>query len=172
MKFNITQDFPQRLDVLWAVYAQPDYLQAKYNALGSTNVRVLESLTDEKSLSVVLERTIPSAGINGIPGWAQKLISRDYVMRHENRCRRTAPDHATVDLRITPVGSPVSISAHGSFSEPRAGHSRLALHFNVECKIPIVGSKVADLFAAKIREALQEDHDFTLAYVNAHAARS
>lgn len=169
MKFSFDQDFPQGLDRLWAVYAQTDYLKAKYGALGSTHIRVLESVTTDKDLGVVLERTIPAADINGIPDWAKKLISRDYVMRHENRCKRTSPTHATVSLRITPVGSPVSISAQGTFSEPVAGHSRLALTFDVECKIPLVGGKVAELFAKKIREALAEDHDFTLGYIKAHA---
>ena len=170
MKFSFDQDFPQGLDVLWAVYALPDYLQAKYQALGSTNIRVLETLTTEQELWVLLERTIPATNINGIPDWARKLISRDYVMRHENRCRRTGPGPAVVELRITPVGSPVSITAQGSFSEPQPGHSRLALVFDVHCRIPLVGGKVEKLFAGKIREALMEDHDFTLEYIKGHPA--
>lgn len=169
MKFSIDQDFPQGLDVLWAVYGEASYLQAKYHALGSVNIRVIESVTDDTDLRVVLERTIPATAINGIPDWARKLISRDYVMRHENRCKRSGPAHAAVDLCITPVGSPVSITAQGSFSEPAAGQSRLALVFDVHCRIPLVGGKVAELFAHKIREALTEDYEFTLGYVMARA---
>lgn len=168
MKFSLTQDFPVSLDVLWPVYGAPAYLQAKYTALGARRIDIREAYTDATDIRVVLERTI-APDLNGVPDWARKLVGGEYVMRHENRCHRQGPQTSAVDLRITPVGSPVTISALGSLSEVAPGHCRLALAFEVRCSLPVIGKKVAELFGGKIREALQEDHDFTLGYIRAHA---
>lgn len=168
VKFNLAQDFPVGLDVLWPVYGAPPYLEAKYRALGAHRIDIKEAVTDEQAIFVVLERTI-APDLKGVPDWARKLVGRDYVMRHENRCRRLSPQSSVVNLSITPLGSPVSINAKGSLNEVAPGQCRLALEFDVECSLPIVGKKVAELFAGKIREALQEDHDFTLDYIKQHA---
>lgn len=170
VKFSLSQDFPVSLDVLWPVYGSPAYLEAKYKALGSTNLRILEAKTDDTSINVVLERTI-APDLRSLPDWARKMVARDYVMRHENRCQRSSPTHASVSLGIKPLGSPVDIHGRGSLSEPAPGQTRLALEFDVECRIPLVGKKVAELFAIKIREALAEDHDFTLAYIKEHGSQ-
>jgi hypothetical protein len=164
MKFSLSHDFPVSLDVLWPVYGDATYLEAKYKALGSTHLRILESVVTEKQINVVLERTV-SANINGIPDWAQKMISHDYVMRHENHCERPTPHQALVSLHITPLGSPVNIHGRGSLSEPAPGKTHLALTFEVECRIPVLGKKIAGLFAEKIKEALNEDYEFTVGYI-------
>lgn len=168
MKFNLAQDFPVGLDVLWPVYGAPPYLDAKYRSLGAHRIDIKEAVTDEQAIFVVLERTI-APDLKGVPEWARKLVGRDYVMRHENRCRRLSPQTSAVNLSITPMGSPVTIKAVGSLNEVSAGRCRLALEFDVECSLPLIGKKVAELFAGKIREALQEDHDFTLGYIRQHA---
>ncbi len=168
MKFNLAQDFPVGLDVLWPVYGAPPYLEAKYRALGAHRIDIKEATTDEQAIFVMLERTI-APDLKGVPDWARKLVGRDYVMRHENRCRRLTAHTAAVHLSITPLGSPVSIAAQGSLNEVAPGQCRLALEFDVECALPLIGKKVAELFAGKIREALREDHDFTLEYIRQHA---
>jgi hypothetical protein len=167
VKFNLAQDFPVGLDTLWPVYGSPPYLEAKYRTLGAHRIDIKEALTDEQAIFVVLERTI-APDLKGVPDWARKLVGRDYVMRHENRCRRLTASTSSVSLSITPLGSPVTIKAVGSLNEVATGQCRLALEFDVGCSLPLVGKKVAELFAGKIREALQEDHDFTLEYIRQH----
>lgn len=168
VKFSLAQDYPVGLDVLWPVYGDPPYLDAKYRALGAHRIDIKEAVTDEQAIFVLLERTI-APDLQGVPDWARKLVGRDYVMRHESRCRRLSPQTSAVTLAITPVGSPVTITAQGSFNEISPGNTRLALEFEVKCTLPVVGKKVAELFGGKIREALQEDHDFTLTYISEHA---
>ena len=164
MKFNLSHDFPVGMAALWPVYGSPDYLAAKYKALGSSNLRILEAITDEQRIRVVLERTI-TPDLKGVPDWARRLVVRDYTMRHENHCQRQGDALSRVNLRIIPVGAPVSISAAGSLSDVASGRSRLALDFDVTCSLPLVGRKVAEIFARKVHEALAEDHDFTVSYM-------
>lgn len=165
MKFSLSQDYPVGLDVLWPVYGHPDYVRAKYLALGAHRVEVETAETTGEHIRVVLERVI-APDLDGVPDWARRLVGREYVMRHESLCRRTAPGQSAVELLITPLGAPVEIRASGSFNETAPGHTRLALDFEVSCSLPLVGGKVSALFAGKVREALLEDHAFTLGYLN------
>lgn len=162
MRFSLQQDFPFGIDALWPVYGAPAYLEAKYKALGAHSLRIQVAETTDEEIRVVLERTI-APDLRGVPDWARKMLGAEYVMRHENHCRRTGTA-AQVHLRITPAGAPVTIEARGQLGD-RGERAHLALEFQVECSIPLVGKKVAELFAAKIREALAEDYDFTRDYV-------
>lgn len=169
MKFILTQDFPVALDVLWPVYGHPDYLRAKYQALGAHEITIEEAHTDAAAIRVRLQRSI-APDLHNVPEWARKLVAHDYVMRHENDCRRESSQRAAVSLRIKPLGAPVDIHARGSLQEVNATQTRLQLEFDVQCTIPLLGKKVAEIFAGKIREALQEDFDFTLGYIRARGA--
>lgn len=162
MRFSLQQDFPFGIDALWPVYGAPAYLEAKYKALGAHSLRIQAAETTDEEIRVLLERTI-APDLKGVPDWARKMLGAEYVMRHENHCRRSGMT-AQVHLRITPVGAPVTIEARGSLGDI-SGRARLALDFQVECSIPLVGKKVAELFAGKIREALAEDYEFTRDYI-------
>ncbi|MFN3587691.1 MAG: DUF2505 domain-containing protein, partial [Moraxellaceae bacterium] len=165
MKFSLSQEYPVGLDVLWPVYGHPDYVRAKYLALGARRVTVEVAETTDAQIRVVLERVI-APDLDGVPDWARRLVGGEYVMRHESRCRRTAPGQSVVELLITPLGAPVTIRAEGSFNETAPGQTRLALDFEVTCSLPLVGGKVSALFAGQVREALLEDHAFPLGYLN------
>jgi hypothetical protein len=169
VKFNLSHDFPVGLTALWSIYGNPNYLAAKYKALGSSDLRILQAITDEQRICVVLERTI-TPDLKGVPDWARRLVVRDYIMRHENHCLRQGDALSRVNLRIIPVGAPVSISAAGSLSDVAADRSRLALDFDVTCTLPLVGKKVAEIFARKVHDALAEDHDFTVSYMRQNSA--
>lgn len=163
MKFYVEHTFPFAIDDLWPVYGEPNYLAAKYKALGSSGLNIHESYTDAENIRVILERTI-TPDLHSIPDWVRKKLSRDYVMRHENRCQRISPERADFQLRIIPAGAPVSILGKGSMLQNNK-ETFFKAEFDVECSIPLVGKKVAEVFAGKVREALSEDWAFTCNYV-------
>lgn len=164
MKFSLAQDFPAGMDSLWAVFSQADYPERKYAALGSTDFRLISFRAAAEHISVALERTVPAA-TERIPDWARRLVSRDYVMRHETQWRRIDGRRADAELDITPVGIPVSIRACGDIIEQSPVTTRMTLTFEVQCRVPLIGGKVAELFAGKIREAMAQDHAFTVRYL-------
>ena len=164
MKFSLDQEFPAGMDSLWAVFSQQDYPGRKYAALGSTDFRMIAFSAAAERITVALERTIPAA-TESIPDWARKLVSRDYVMRHETRWRRIDRRRADAELDITPVGIPVSIRARGEITEQTPVSTCMTLNFEVQCRVPLIGRKVAELFAGKIREAMAQDHAFTVRYL-------
>lgn len=163
MKFSVEHFFPFTIDQLWPVYGEATYLTEKYKALGSSGLYIHESYTDTSTIRVVLERTI-TPDLHNVPDWVRKKIARDYVMRHENRCQRISAERVDFQLRIIPKGAPVSIMGNGSMLQQGAT-TLFRAGFDVECSIPLVGKKVAEVFAGKVKEALAEDWAFTENYV-------
>lgn len=170
MKFSLSQDFPAGLDRLWAVFGRPDYPEKKYRSLGSSDIRVLLFRVDAEVIEVELERTTPVAW-QTIPVWARALLSRRQVMHHRSRWQRVSPTWVEAVLDIAPVGRRVSAHGSGSIVQLTPDRTRMTLRFTVDSAIPVLGAKVARLYARQIREALRADHAFTLRYLEEETHR-
>lgn len=170
MKFSLSQDFPAGLDRLWAVFGRPDYPEKKYRSLGSSDIRVLHFRVEAEVIEVELERTTPVAW-QAIPVWARAFLSRRQVMRHRTRWQRVSPTWVEAILDIAPVGRRVSAHGTGSIVQLTPERTRMTLRFTVDSAIPVLGAKVARLYARQIREALRADHAFTLRYLEEETRR-
>lgn len=170
MKFSLSQDFPAGLDRLWAVFGRPDYPEKKYRSLGSSDIRVLLFRVEADVIEVELERTTPVAW-RTIPVWARAFLGRRQVMHHRSRWQRVSPTWVEAVLDIAPVGRRVSAHGTGSIVQLTPDLTRMTLRFTVDSGIPVLGARVARLYAKQVREALRADHAFTLRYLKEKAQR-
>ena len=171
MKFSITQDFPARLDTLWAVFGRPEYALRKYHSLGARAVRLRRFHATAQAIEVELERDV-SVDPNRLPRWVRTFIGREQTLRHRTRWRRTGPKQVAAELDISLVGLPVSAHGVGVIAETALGTTRMVLSWQVRTTLPIMGSPLERLFAGQIRAALDADHAFTLQYLQcAHVDR-
>ncbi len=170
MKFSLSQDFPAGLDRLWEIFGRPDYPQQKYRSLGSSDIRLLLFRVDAEVIDVELERTAPVAW-ESIPAWARAFLSRRQVMHHRSRWQRVSPVLVEAELDIVPVGRRVSAHGTGSIVQLTPELTRMTLGFVVESDLPVLGARVAGLYAKQVREALRADHAFTLRYLEETARR-
>jgi hypothetical protein len=164
MQFTTTQDFPARLDQLWAVFGHPEYPRQKYLALGATAVRLHRFEATAQSIKVDLERVVPLVK-SRLPKWAHKLIGSEQRLRHRTAWRRIGATQITAELDIAPVGLPVRAHGAGMLIELASGTSRMALTWRVDSSLPLMRSKVERLFADQVRYALKDDHRFTVHYL-------
>jgi len=164
MEFTLTHDYPAGLDRLWAVFGRPQYAQKKYSAMGATAIRLDRFHCTADALEVELERDI-AVDKSRLPAWARRFIGDAQTLRHRTMWRRVGPAHVTADLDISPVGLPVRAHAVGAIVQTRDGVTRMQLNWRVHSPLPILGEKVERLFAEQIQAALDEDHAFTLQYL-------
>lgn len=166
MQFDVTQEFPAGLDRLWSALGRTDYVERKYRLLGSTSLRIRKFTCDAKTIEVELDRQAPVAR-DKLPIWARVFSGQTQAMRHHTRWRRVDPGRVDVDLEVRALGMPVRAQGTGSISERVAGRSRMTLHFKVSSGSGVLGASVARVFAQQVQHALQADHAFTLAYLEA-----
>jgi hypothetical protein len=167
MEFTVTQDFPAGLDRLWAVVGRADYPQRKYRALGSTAVRVHQFRATAQAVEVELERAAP-VDRSRLPAWTRLLVRGEQTLRHRTAWRRVGPTQAAAELDISSIGLPVRAYGVGKLVESANGTTRMVLTWRVHS---MLGKKVENLFAEQIRAALDDDHAFTLQYLQQARAR-
>jgi hypothetical protein len=164
VKLEVRQAFPAGSERLWTVFGKPDYTERKYRALGSTEVRIRRFDATAREITVELERLSPVA-IDAVPQWARPFVGKRQAMRHATVWRRTGAKRIDAELEIDPVGQPVAAHGTGEVVEIDPAHSRLTLRFDVTCRIPRLGGRVAAMYASQIEAALAADHAFTLKYL-------
>lgn len=163
MKVTVNQDFPATIDRLWEVFSDKEYPRAKYEALGATYYECAKFVATSELIEVDLTRKFPIDS-SKIPAIARKFISAEQTMRHETRWQRISSELVKAELKITPVGRPIKITAAGKITPTSTG-SRLVLELDVTCDVPLVGGEIAKFFAKQVEQAMPADHAFTLKYL-------
>jgi len=164
MEFTTTQDFPAGLDQLWAAFGHPEYPRQKYLALGATAVRVHRFAATSHSIEVDLERIVPVLKFR-LPGWARRLLGSQQTLRQRSAWRRIGATRIAAVLDIAPIGLPVRAHGAGNIVETAPGTARMALTWHVDSGLPLIGAGVERLFADQVRGALDDDHRFTVDYL-------
>lgn len=169
--FTVEQEFPVGLDRLWTAVGRADYVREKYRALGATEVRLRRFTATAGRIDVDLERDLPVA--LPLPPGAGAPGASLRTLRHRSTWRRDAPDHARVDIEITPLGLPVDARGDGALHQTAPDRCRLELHWRTVAgeSLGLLRGLAAAIFARRVREALAEDHAFTLAWLSRAKAR-
>jgi hypothetical protein len=164
MDFTLTQDFPTGLDRLWAVFGRPEYPERKYKALGATALRLQRFHVTARTIEVELEREVP-IDPSRLPAWVRRMVGDRQTLRHRTRWRRVSPTRVTAELDISPTGLPVRARGVGTIVESAPRMTRMTLAWQVSSRVPMMGAKIERLFADQVRTALDDDHAFTLQYL-------
>jgi len=171
VNFEIAQDFPAGLARLWEALGRRDYVDRKYIALGSTSVHVKQFDSGPQRIEVRLERTL-GIEASGLPAWARWLSGRPQRLTHHTCWTRVGAKRVDVELRVSTQDHAVDADATGSVIELDAGRTRMRLSVAVTCSVPVAGGQIAKVFADQMKQALEQDHAFTVRYLMRDAAPS
>jgi len=169
VNFEIAQDFPASLARLWEALGRRDYVERKYVALGSTSLQIKQFDSSPQRIEVRLERTLANAA-SGLPAWARWLSGQPQRLTHHTCWNRAGAKQVDVDLRVSTQDHAVDAHATGSVIELDSGRTRMRLRVAVECSVPAIGGRIANLFANQMKHALEQDHSFTVRYLVGDAA--
>lgn len=167
MKAGFSQDYPATPETLWTVFGQPDYPHRKYQAQGITAYDVRRFDVAPDSISLDLERTL-SVPLQRIPHFAQRFVHPEQTLHYLSHWHRDDGGRCDFDLEIIAVGLPVRITGKGQLRATGAASSRLAIEFDVQVHVPLIGGKIEKMLASFIEKSFQDDHAFTLQYLAQH----
>jgi hypothetical protein len=102
---------------------------------------------------------------SGLPPWVRRLVGGNQTLRHRTRWRRVSPTRVAAELEISAVSLPVRARGVGTIIATAPGMTRMKLDWTVSSMVPMVGEKIERLFADQVRTALDNDHAFTLQYL-------
>lgn len=151
MKFTDSHEFDVSSDTVIKMFSDPDYFTGKYEALGFSNIEVLEHTQDGDEFSITVRYEAPSDA--PVPGFAKKFMAETNVVTQTD-CWNVADK--TGELTAEIKGLPATIKAQMELVDDGDGCSN-ELNWNINCSIPLVGGKVEKLIAQDIQSKAASD---------------
>ncbi len=143
MKFEEIYRYNKDADTVMAMFADREYFERKY-AETTIAYEVLEHERSDERFRIRCKLTMPSNV--PIPGFAKKFLGETMnVVQEDTWDLRTRTGRLSIELH----GAPVHIFADMALKQGGEGAEN-HVHWTIECKIPLIGGKVAKLVADDI----------------------
>jgi hypothetical protein len=162
MELSATHTYQHPVPAVFDVLTDFDAMKAKYEALGQTDVELVRrDERDDGSVTVVTRRVVPL----DLPGFAKKVLSPRQTITQTDDW--SAPDaqgarHGT--FTVEAKGSPVTIRGTLHLAPKGAGCTNTT-QVTIECKVPLVGGKIAELVAGDTRRAIEHEESWVRAHL-------
>jgi hypothetical protein len=156
MASDFTVDHPYDIDApgLFAVLTDADYLVAKFEATGFTEVEIITA----GPTKVELKRTTEPP----LPGFAKKVLGGKQHIHEIQLWTDGQSPHAT--FTGDSIGTPVKIKGTVTV-KPDGATSVLQIRGEVSVGVPLIGGKIADFVAGEAKKALDREYVFTKAWL-------
>lgn len=162
-KFSNVDRYEATPDQMIAMMSDPDYLNAKYEALGDLEYEVVEQEAGDGTLTLKVDRTMAA----NLPSVAKKVLGdTSRLVQTENW--DTSGDVKTATITIEAPGKPVSIS--GEFKLEPVGDAQCdyTASFEVKASVPLVGGKIEKIVAGETKDSLVKEEAFNSQWLAEH----
>jgi hypothetical protein len=157
MEFTATHTYDHPADAVFAALTDFEAVKAKYEAVGQREVQLVRrDEGGDGSVTLETSRVVPLE----VPGFAKKVLSPSQsVTQTDSWGPPDADGSRSATFRVSSKGTPVSV--HGTIRLSPTGPSSCTnvSVVTIECKVPLIGGKIADFVAKDTRKAV--DHEQT-----------
>jgi hypothetical protein len=162
MRYEATHTYDRPAHEVFAALTDFAAMKAKYEALGHRDVTlVTRDEADDGAVTVVTKRVVPL----DVPGFAKKVLKPTNDVTQTDAWSAPDADGArTGTFTADAKGVPVKIAGTLALAPAEAGATN-TIRVTVECKIPLIGGKVADLVGGDTRKAIDHEGIWTAAHL-------
>ncbi len=153
-KFTNTDPYDATLDQLWAMISNQDYWQAKYEAMGHSDITFAEFSASDDAISVKVTRSVPA----DLPGFAKKIVGETNVVTQTEKWTR-AGDKATATEEILVKNVPGGTTGTMEIVPAGAG-SEWSADFDIKVSIPMVGGKLEGVMQNETGATFKQEKAF------------
>lgn len=156
MRFDVRHEYTAGVEEVFAVLTDFALMREKYESLGQSGVELVAREVDGGAVTVTTKRIVPLE----LPGFASKFLSpRQTVVQTDSWAAPDVHGVRTGTFEVQAKGAPVKVS--GTMRLEPDGPRRCVdvMAITVECKVPIIGGKLADFVGGDTRKAV--DHEQT-----------
>ena len=143
------------------LYASPDFCDYRNRCVGAWNLSPVES--DTLDGRIVVSQSMNMKAAIPLPAFAQRVIGNAVrVTQHYE----WDPLTRTGTLRVTPAMLPILLEGRLQIPPgPTPAQCRVTGHWQVECRIPLVGHKIERLLLDDLRSRLEQEREAITGYV-------
>ena len=157
MEFSVTHTYPRSAAAVFKVLTDFDSVRDKYEGLGHGDVELISRDEDEDGgVTIVTRRVVPLE----LPGFARRVLSpRQSVTQTDTWSAADGDGVRTGTFAAVAKGTPVQVRGTMYLAPGSARRCTNVIDVTVECKIPLIGGKIAGFVAGDTRKAV--DHEQT-----------
>lgn len=161
MKYRETIDYPVPCARVLAKFGTAEFLQAKYEGQGATNIRLLDQSRDGDTTRYTFTRDVPAQV--DIPAFARSLVPSTITLVQTDTWNAAT---RTGRLDIEFQGMPVKVRCDMRL-EDRGASTHHTLDFDIQVSVPLIGGKLEKLLAEDLQMKFKDDTAVSLALVMA-----
>ena len=157
MQFNAVHDYQHPAGEVFAALTDFEAVKSKYEAIGQSDVQLVRrDQGDDGSVTMVTTRVVPLE----LPGFAKKVLSpKQHVTQTDVWSGADSKGRRSGTFAVEAKGAPVRLQGTLQLVPRGAKGCTNTTEVTVECKVPLIGGKIADLVANDTRRAI--DHEQT-----------
>ena len=157
MEFSATHTYQRSAAAVFAVLTDFGCTRDKYEALGHGDVELVSREEDnDGGVTLVTRRVVPLE----LPGFAKKVLSpRQSVTQTDTWSAANGDGVRTGTFAAVAKGTPVQVRGTMYLASSSARRCTNVINVTVECRIPLLGGKIASFVAGDTRKAV--DHEQT-----------
>jgi hypothetical protein len=157
MQFNAIHAYQYPAGEVFAALTDFEAVKSKYEAIGHSEVLLVRrDQGDDGSVTMVTTRVVPLE----LPGFAKKVLSpRQHVTQTDVWSGADGKGRRSGTFAVEAKGTPVRLQGTLQLVPRGAKGCTNTTEVTVECNVPLIGGKIADLVANDTRRAL--DHEQT-----------
>jgi hypothetical protein len=165
VEFSVTHSYRRPPADVFELFTDFDRVREKYEALGHRDVELVDLEEDaDGAVRIVTRRVVPLE----LPGFAKRVLSPHQVVTQTDEW--SAPDAKGVRtgrFEVDAKGTPVQV--RGTLRLAPKGRQQCTndLHVTVECKLPLIGGRIAGFVAGDTRRAVDHEQAWTRAHLGA-----
>jgi len=158
MAFSGARTYAAPVEVVAALFVDPEVVAARYQAAGDRDLEILDCGPDGDDLVIHTRRTVD---VEGLPGFATKVIKPTNTMEQVDAWDAPDADGArngtfTIDLK----GAPVKASGTMRLEPTADGGTRHTVTGKFDVKVPLVGGKIASWAEGPAQKRLESEFAF------------
>ena len=157
MQFTETHTYKRPVGEVFAVMTDFDAVKAKYEAMGQSDVKLVRrDIGKDGSVTLVTRRVVPLE----LPGFAKRVLSpKQSVTQTDEWSPADAKGGRVGTFTVDAKGTPVKVHGDLHLAPKGAKGCTNVTAVTIECKLPLIGGKIADVVAKDTHRAV--DHEQT-----------
>jgi hypothetical protein len=147
--------FDAPIGAVWKMFSDPKSHVSKFEAMGHTDIEVVEQKKTKQGLKMVISRTVTV----DLPGFAKKVLkpTNTVVSTDEWSDRGDGTYGGTFSAETK--GAPLKVKGT-TLIEPDGDRTRYVVQTSIDVKVPLIGGKIADFSKGIVNK--QMDDEFRL----------
>jgi hypothetical protein len=157
MEFTADHSYDHPAPAVFAALTSFDAVKAKYESVGQRDVHLVRrDEGDDGSVTLVTTRVVPL----DVPGFAKRFLSPSQTVTQTDEWAAPGADGTRKGtFEVAAKGTPVSVRGTLELTPTDDASCTNVSVVRIECKVPLVGGKIADFVAKDTRAAV--DHEQT-----------